>query len=168
MRIPLLSALHRWLGERRRAVSAGSTPGKHEPPLRPSHRALRKGVSWAAAGVQRQRGALLGSLQCTPEWRLMIGGRFDRLATKRSDDGTADMDLERTDNTFSPRIGLVYEPVDWVSLYATYSRSFQPMADNGSCGGTAMSWILRKPSTKRLERSSTSVTGSLRPSRCST
>jgi catecholate siderophore receptor len=67
----------------------------------------------------------------TPEWKLMIGGRFDRLATKRSDDGTADMDLERTDNTFSPRIGLVYEPVDWVSLYATYSRSFQPMADNG-------------------------------------
>ncbi|HEN8712162.1 TPA: TonB-dependent receptor [Pseudomonas putida] len=43
----------------------------------------------------------------TPEWKLMIGGRFDRLATKRSDDGTADMDLERTDNTFSPRIGLV-------------------------------------------------------------
>lgn len=66
-----------------------------------------------------------------PQWKLMVGGRFDRLGTKRSDDGTANLDLDRTDNTFSPRIGLVYEPIDWVSLYATYSRSFQPLADNG-------------------------------------
>ena len=57
--------------------------------------------------------------------------RFDRLGTERSDDGTANMDLDRTDNNFSPRIRLAYEPIDWVPMYATYSRSFQPLADNG-------------------------------------
>ncbi|NEQ29055.1 MAG: TonB-dependent receptor, partial [Microcoleus sp. SIO2G3] len=32
---------------------------------------------------------------------------------------------EQTDGAFSPRIGLVYQPSDTVSLYANYSRSFR-------------------------------------------
>lgn len=50
--------------------------------------------------------------------KLLVGGRFDWASTEAN----------RTinDSAFSPRIGLVYQPADTVSLYASYSRSFQP------------------------------------------
>ena len=38
--------------------------------------------------------------------------------------------MQRTDNTLSPRIGAVYQPTEQVSVYAAYSRSFQPIADS--------------------------------------
>lgn len=67
----------------------------------------------------------------TPEWKLMVGGRFDHMVTRFEDEAGSQVDLNRIDNTFSPRVGIVYQPIDWMSLYASYSRSFQPMADDG-------------------------------------
>ena len=33
-----------------------------------------------------------------------------------------------TDNVFSPRVGIVYKPVEPLSLYVSYSSTFQPRA----------------------------------------
>jgi iron complex outermembrane receptor protein len=58
--------------------------------------------------------------------KLLIGGRYD----------WTNNDLERQDNdfdepvindgAFSPRVGLVYQPNDMLSFYASYSTSFKP------------------------------------------
>lgn len=68
-------------------------------------------------------------VELTPQLKLMLGGRLDWISQKRNDKTAANIDLERTDRTFSPRAGLVYQPLQQLSLYASYSQSFQPLAD---------------------------------------
>jgi catecholate siderophore receptor len=65
----------------------------------------------------------------SPEWKLLVGARFDRLEQERDDRTKSSTDLNRTDTTLSPRFGLVYQPIEDVSVYASYSKSFQPIAD---------------------------------------
>lgn len=57
--------------------------------------------------------------------KLLIGARFDYF------DQLNDNRLTKTvrtaiDRKFTPRLGLVYQPIEPVSLYASWSRSFQP------------------------------------------
>ncbi|WP_081588155.1 TonB-dependent siderophore receptor [Chlorogloeopsis fritschii PCC 9212] len=56
--------------------------------------------------------------------KLLIGGRFDWV--ERTFDVEGEPAVEQNDNAFSPRIGLVYQPSDTISLYASYSQSFIP------------------------------------------
>jgi len=56
--------------------------------------------------------------------KLLLGGRLDWVSRNSTSDGINDPD--QNDSAFSPRIGLVYQPSDIVSLYASYSRSFIP------------------------------------------
>lgn len=65
-----------------------------------------------------------------PQWKVLAGLRYDRLKQKRDDLTTRNIDLARTDNTVSPRLGAVYQPSEQLSLYASYSRSFQPISDS--------------------------------------
>ncbi|MEH2467248.1 TonB-dependent siderophore receptor [Nostoc sp.] len=59
--------------------------------------------------------------------KLLLGLRFDTL-NQTSGDNTQGIKTGQTqsDNAFSPRIGLVYQPIRAISLYANYSRSFNP------------------------------------------
>lgn len=64
-------------------------------------------------------------------FKLLLGGRFD-LANQRyegrlEDEGT----LSQQDEQFSPRVGIVYQPIPPVSLYTSWSRSFLPQGDFG-------------------------------------
>lgn len=54
--------------------------------------------------------------------KLLIGGRFDAFH-RRDDFGTPE---EESLTSFSPRVGIVYQPIEPISLYASYTRSFQP------------------------------------------
>lgn len=65
-----------------------------------------------------------------PQWKVLAGLRYDRLDQTRDDRTARNVDMQRTDNTLSPRLGAIYQPTDRVSLYAAYSRSFQPIADS--------------------------------------
>ena len=64
-----------------------------------------------------------------PQWKVLAGLRYDRLEQTRDDRTARNVDLQRTDNTLSPRFGVVYQPTEQISLYAAHSRSFQPITD---------------------------------------
>ncbi|MBD1842682.1 TonB-dependent siderophore receptor [Cyanobacteria bacterium FACHB-63] len=88
----------------------------------------------------RPRGALLGEfprepittdslgiylqdqIDLLPNLKLLLGGRFDIVSQKIDlADGSESF---QQNEAFSPRVGLVYQPTDSLSLYASYSRSF--------------------------------------------
>ncbi|MBE9168617.1 TonB-dependent receptor [Pleurocapsales cyanobacterium LEGE 06147] len=61
----------------------------------------------------------------TDNLKMLIGGRFD-LSDRESEDRLEDSTSTQYDEAFSPRIGLVYQPIPPISLYASYSRLFAP------------------------------------------
>ncbi|MEH2180201.1 TonB-dependent receptor [Nostoc sp.] len=57
--------------------------------------------------------------------KLLLGGRFDTF-NQTSEDYLAKTEQTQSDDAFSPRVGIVYQPIKAISLYANYSRSFSP------------------------------------------
>ncbi|MEH2277324.1 MAG: TonB-dependent siderophore receptor [Nostoc sp.] len=57
--------------------------------------------------------------------KILLGGRFD-FVDSSYEDTVNGISRNQQDTAFSPRIGIVYQPIQPVSLYASYSRSFQP------------------------------------------
>lgn len=57
--------------------------------------------------------------------KLLLGLRFDTFE-QTTLDLFAKTEINQSDNAFSPRIGIVYQPIPPISLYAGYSRSFTP------------------------------------------
>ena len=70
-------------------------------------------------------------------WKALVGIRYDRFDQKLDDLLPADADLGRTDKQWSPRLGLVYQPNEWLSFYTSYTRSFQPSGENLSLAANA-------------------------------
>jgi len=58
--------------------------------------------------------------------KLLLGLRFDTFK-QTIDDRVANTDQEQSDSAFSPRVGIVYQPIPPISLYASYSRAFTPV-----------------------------------------
>ncbi|MEH2084034.1 MAG: TonB-dependent siderophore receptor [Nostoc sp.] len=58
-----------------------------------------------------------------PNLKLLLGGRFDLF--EQNNRFLSDTTSQSGD-TFSPRVGIVYQPIEPISLYASYSRSFFP------------------------------------------
>ena len=58
-------------------------------------------------------------------WQAIAGVRYDRFDL-RYDDRRSGAELRRKDEMLSPRAGLVFKPVEPVSLYGTYSISYLP------------------------------------------
>ncbi|MEH2251156.1 TonB-dependent siderophore receptor [Nostoc sp.] len=60
--------------------------------------------------------------------KLLLGGRFDLFTqTNRSaDDGQPFDAISQGGDAFSPRVGIVYQPISAISLYGSYTRSFTP------------------------------------------
>jgi iron complex outermembrane receptor protein len=62
-----------------------------------------------------------------PNLRLLIGGRYDFVDRSSIAESLGDLSTsEFSDSAFSPRVGLVYQPIEPISLYASYSQSFNP------------------------------------------
>jgi iron complex outermembrane receptor protein len=57
--------------------------------------------------------------------KLLVGGRFDYF-DQLNDNRLTGVVRTAIDRKFTPRLGLVYQPVEPISLYASWSRSFQP------------------------------------------
>lgn len=67
-----------------------------------------------------------------PQWQAVVGARQDHFKTDFTNNrlavGNADRNIDVTDNLFSPRVGLIYKPVEPVSVYTSYSVSYVPRA----------------------------------------
>jgi Outer membrane receptor for monomeric catechols len=57
----------------------------------------------------------------------VVGARYDNFQVDFRNNRTAS-DFSSDDDLLSPRLGLIYKPIDQVSLYASYSVSYQPRA----------------------------------------
>ena len=66
---------------------------------------------------------LQDQIAITDNLKLLISGRFDSV-TQEVDDKLNESETSQSNDAFSPRIGIVYQPIEPVSLYASYSRSF--------------------------------------------
>ncbi|HZX31229.1 MAG TPA: TonB-dependent siderophore receptor [Rhodocyclaceae bacterium] len=67
----------------------------------------------------------------TKELKLLAGLRFDHFKVKFDDRRTlvAATDMARTDNAWSPRLGLIWSPTAASTYYASYSYAFLPSAE---------------------------------------
>lgn len=69
-------------------------------------------------------------------WRLLLGGRFDRIEASAIDDFYGlEEPSEKSFSAFSPRVGLTWTPIDPLSLYASWSRSMHSELNNGILQG---------------------------------
>ncbi|MEH2070892.1 MAG: TonB-dependent siderophore receptor [Nostoc sp.] len=66
--------------------------------------------------------------------KLLVGGRFDFIYQKTDDLLLAATSTSQSDQAFSPRVGIVYQPIPAISLYASYSSSFVPVTGNAADG----------------------------------
>jgi iron complex outermembrane recepter protein len=62
----------------------------------------------------------------TDNLKILIGGRFDWAEQRYEDTFLDTAPTFQGDTAFSPRAGIVYQPIEPVSLYASFSRSFNP------------------------------------------
>lgn len=77
-------------------------------------------------------------IELTDWLHVVVGGRFDSFDITVEDVPGAST-LSRKDEEFSPRGGLIFKPVENLSLYASYSESFEPRSGQqfASLGGGA-------------------------------
>ena len=58
------------------------------------------------------------------KFKVLLGGRFD-IASQDFENASSGTEDFKEYDAFSPRIGIVYQPIEPISLYASYNRSFQ-------------------------------------------
>jgi iron complex outermembrane recepter protein len=64
-------------------------------------------------------------ISLTDSLKVLLGGRFDAFDQK-SEDFSSNTETNKSDSAFSPRLGIVYQPIEPISLYASYVSSFTP------------------------------------------
>jgi iron complex outermembrane receptor protein len=65
-------------------------------------------------------------IEILPNLKLLAGGRFDSVDSFYKDTLTDSFNYEQSESEFSPRVGIVYQPSETTSLYASWSNSFSP------------------------------------------
>lgn len=72
---------------------------------------------------------LQDTAQLAEHWKMLVGIRFDRFKQQTDNRLPGQPNLSRTDESWSPRVGLTWQPTLTQSYYASYSRSFQPSGE---------------------------------------
>ncbi|MNM43983.1 putative TonB-dependent receptor BfrD precursor [compost metagenome] len=67
-------------------------------------------------------------IELAPQWKALVGVRYDVFDQEYADD-LSGANLSRTDTTWSPRVGLVFQPDQIQSYYVSVSRSYQPSSE---------------------------------------
>ncbi len=63
-------------------------------------------------------------------WKALAGVRYDKFGQETQERRAGQSNLDRTDRAWSPRAGLVYQPTQDQSYYASFSKSFQPSGES--------------------------------------
>lgn len=74
-------------------------------------------------------------ISLTPQWKLLLGGRYDRFDFHSTNLLTS-QGRGYSGNSFSPRAGVVWQPTSTQSFYASYSKSFSPYGGRGTLSVT--------------------------------
>ncbi len=74
----------------------------------------------------------------TDNFKVLLGGRFDSFY-QISKDFFSNTESTLSDSAFSPRLGIVYQPIPVISLYASYISSFTPAQGTFLFGGILQS-----------------------------
>ena len=82
-------------------------------------------------------------IKISPMFEIVAGLRYDHFELDVTNRNT-DVEFERTDNLWSPRLGLVFKPQENLSLYASYSRSYLPQSGD-QFGGLDLTTEALKP-----------------------
>ncbi len=71
---------------------------------------------------------LQDQIEFLPNLKALAGVRFDYFDQFRTvqDLGEEREEFEQSDSDFTPRLGIVYQPIEPISLYASYTTSFAP------------------------------------------
>ena len=71
---------------------------------------------------------LQDQIDLNEQWKLLVGARYDdtRQTSRALDAGLRTTRTDVDPEQLSPRLGVVYQPADWLALYASYSTSFTP------------------------------------------
>lgn len=64
-------------------------------------------------------------IEIIPEFELVLGARYDKFKVKFLNNRTAAR-LNGDDGLFSPRFGAIYKPMEELSFYASYSKTYLP------------------------------------------
>lgn len=82
-------------------------------------------------GILKTSSAYLQDLVSLSEhWKALAGVRYDRFEQETEERRPGQPNLNRTDRSWSPRVGLVYQPTLNQSYYASVSKSFQPSGES--------------------------------------
>ena len=92
------------------ALTAGCTPTNFN----------RTKANVAAVYVQDQ-------IRLSPMFEIVAGLRFDRFEFDATNLNNG-AEFGRTDSLWSPRLGLIFKPMEKLSIYASYSRSYLPQS----------------------------------------
>ncbi|BAU12326.1 TonB-dependent siderophore receptor protein [Leptolyngbya sp. NIES-3755] len=68
---------------------------------------------------------------------VVAGLRYDTV-TQKTIDNLESSEFRQSYSAFTPRIGIVYQPIEPISLYANYSRSFAPNLSDVESAGTPL------------------------------
>ncbi len=74
---------------------------------------------------------LQDQISITKNLKVLLGGRFD-VVEQRNEDFLTGTQNSQSDSAFSPRIGIVYQPIPAISLYASYISSFTPTSGSSA------------------------------------
>ena len=123
---------------------------------------------------------LQDQIRWSPQWQLTLGLRHDQLAVDLQD-RAANQALASRDQLWSPRAALLYQPVERLSLYASYGVGHAPRAGEQLTGLSpgnqdlqpekftnyelGLKWLVREgleasAALYRLDRGNAAVTGS--------
>lgn len=92
-------------------------------------------------------------VEITEQWQLIAGLRFDSFDVDFLDRraSATRRDFSRQDDLWSPRVGLVFKPLEPVSLYAGYSVSYLPSSGDQFSSLNATSETLEPEEFENLE-----------------
>lgn len=84
-------------------------------------------ISNDTTSVTEEFGLLLqDQITLSDQWEVLLGGRFAWVDQENENNLAGTETTQEDDAVFSPRAGVVYKPLETVSLYASYSESFEP------------------------------------------
>ncbi|MEA5617112.1 TonB-dependent siderophore receptor [Cronbergia sp. UHCC 0137] len=65
-------------------------------------------------------------IELTPNVKFLTGGRFDWVNSYDLYEDAPEFNNRNSDSEFSPRLGIVYQPTDTTSIYASWTNAFNP------------------------------------------